>query len=698
MPNVISRIKNIPSSQVDKDKNLRIFLVAMLAVISYSPEYNDPDYEKFISELGELIGEMPELEKELEACFFTDLYVERIERSEIENMLSLKKFIIVHGLVGSGKSTIFRRIKIEMDQNSQFKFIYFDLAKIAQLINTADEKGLIRNLEKYIIEQIYKKYVQATTLSKSWDIYVIRNDPHYRHILLKVNAVMNKVVESDDDWIEAYENPKIRQMFVDVQDDPELITLLSFLKQHHSYAICLDNIDRYSVDPQKQIMTFATDLNKNLEIPILLAIRETNLRRLRTEAVEHRKGGDHLADIQIVEFLDKIEAGDEKEYPVSSMPRNSIKALLTQRLHFLQSRKDLDVVNDFLSEFLKSYSSEYSTFPKTKNEYEIKFWDIFDNISDTFVDEDVYKLCNHSIREMLRTYFMLLNSLLLSTEKEYNLRKIFDDESPVRITKLRNYFYKFLLTKGEFLPAPKCTFPPIFTPVKSNLTMLDYDILQYAYNFEKRYSDKRLRFDQLDADFKRFGIGTDVLKDRIEYLSKPHGVQDMGLLAIDGNSSFVDSQLAPIEMLPSGRYYLERLSVSREFVFWNALCTDLFPELIDGPINYSDTHSDHFKYDMIIKFIDEHLIIKTIEELEVFSNMPIVPKRWRGSHIDYFRSLFGHSGKFYITRVIESVRATISHTDMNYYNQNLYKNKFYKLYTKFNRTMEKYVPNYGDLV
>lgn len=698
MSNAISRVQNPPSSQVQKDKNLRIFLVAMLAVISYSPEYNDPDYSNFIKELGDLIGEMPELEKELEARFFSDIYVERIERKEIENMLSLKKFIIVHGLVGSGKSTIFRKIKVEMDQNSQFHFIYFDLAKIAQHINAADEKELIHNLEKHIFDQIYKKYVQATDLSKAWDIYVIRNDAHYRQILLKVNAVMNKTVETEEDWIEAYENPRIRQMFIDIQDDPDILTLLGFLKQNYSYAICLDNIDRYSVDPQKQIITFATDLNKNLEIPVLLAIRETNLRRLRAEAVEHRKGGDHLADIQIVEFLDKLETGDEKEYPVSSLPRNSIKALLTQRLHFLQSRKDLDVINDFLSEFLKTYTSEFSTFPKTRNEYEIKFWDIFDNISDTFVDEDVYKLCNHSIREMLRTYFMLLNSLLLSTEKEYNLRKIFDDEGPVRITKLRNYFYKFLLTKGEFLPAPKCSFPPIYTPVKTNLTMLDYDILQYVYNFEKKYSDKRLRLEEIDADFKRFGIAHDIVVDRIEYLSKPHGVQDMGLLAIDGNSSFIDNLATPVEMLPSGKYYLEKLSVSREFVFWNALCTDLQPEIADSFIDYPTTHLDSFKYDMILKFVDDYLIKKTVEELEVFSGMPIVPKHWHGSHIDYFRSLFGHGGKFYITRVLESVRATISHTEMNYYNQNLYRNKFYKLYTKFNSIVEKYVQNYGDLV
>lgn len=698
MPSAISRIHNIPSSKIVADKNLRIFLIAMLAVITYSPDYNDPEYEKFISELGELIGEMPELEKHLEQRFFYDIYVERIERKEIENMLSLKKFIIVHGLVGAGKSTIFRKIKHETDQHSQFQFIYFDLAKIAQLINTPDETEFIRNLERHIFDVIYKKYVQATKLSKDWDIYVIRNDQHYRQIALKVNAVMDKIIESDDDWIQAYENPKIREMFIDIHDEPDLTTLLSFLKQYHSYAICLDNIDRYSVDPQKKIMTFGTDLNKNLEIPILLAIRETNLRRLRAETVEDRKGGDHMADVQVVTYLDKIDSGEEKEYPVSSMSRNSIKALLTQRLHFLQSRKDFGVISDFLSEFLKSHSTEFTAFPKSNIEYDIKFWDIFDNISDTFVDEDVYKLCNHSIREMLRTYFMLINSLLLSTENEYNLRKIFDDENSVRITKLRNYFYKFLLTKGEFLPAPKCSFPPIYSPVKTDLTMLDYDILQYCYNFEKKYADKRLRFEQLEVDFKRFGVLKDVLIDRIEYLARPHGIQDMGLLAIDGTLTFIGKATTPIEMLPCGKYYLEKLSVSREFVFWNALCTDLHPEILDRPINYSETHLDSFKYDTIIRFISEHLIAKTAIEFEKYSNMPIVAKHYHDSHINYFRSLFGHGGKFYITRVIESVRATIIHCDMNYINQNIYRSKFNSLSRKFNSIVEKYIPNYGDLL
>jgi hypothetical protein len=698
MPNAISRIQHIPSSQLDKDNNLRIFLVAMLAVISYSPEYNDPDYDQFIKELGDLIGEMPELQRELEENFFSDIYVDRIERREIENMLSLKKFIIVHGLVGSGKSTIFRKIKAEMDQKGQFQFIYFDLAKIAQHINAIDEIELIQNLEKHVFDYIYKKYIQATNLSKPWDIYVIRNDSHYRQILLKVNAVMNRTIESEEDWIEAYNNLKIRQMFINIHEEPDLLTLLTFLKLHYSYAICLDNIDRYSVDPQKKIMTFATDINKNLEIPVLLAIRETNLRRLRMETVEQRKGGDHLADIQIIEYLDKIEAGDEKEYPVNFMPRNSIKALLTQRLHFFQSRKNLKVIDDFLSEFLRTYSSEYSEIPSSRNEYELKFWDIFDNVSDTFVDEDVYKLCNHSIREMLKTYFLLINSLLLSTEKEYNLKKIFTDETSGRITKLRNYFYKFLITKGNFLPEPSCSLPPIFTPVQNPLTMLDYDILQYIYNFEKRFPDKRLRFEHIDTEFKRFGVDHELLVNRVEYLSKPHGVQDMGLIAIDGTTLFVEYSSMPIEILPSGKYFLEKLSVSREFVFWNALCTDLHPEITDEYINYSDTHSDSFKYKIILKFLDDYLIPRTVAELNLFSEMPIAPKHWNGSHIDYFRSMFGHSGKFFITRVLESVIATINHTELNYYHQVLYRSKFNSLYSKFNEIMEDYVPNYGSLI
>jgi hypothetical protein len=696
MSKAIHSVVNIPAGSLPKDERLRVFLIAVLATVAYGPEHErDERFDELKREYEGIIGDMAELESALETRFFTHLYVERVERIEIESVLPLKKFLLVHGLVGSGKSTILRKIDLNLEERGDFEFIYFDLAAAAQEISPLPGTDFIDRLKNYLYDKIYSDYVQESELSVLWDIHTIRYDPNYSHIKRKVNSIMGRVIASDEDWQESYENSQIREMYNATKERPELVTLLGFLKRHYSVALCFDNIDRFPVDPQQQIVTFCTDLNKNLDTTIILAIREPNLGRLRSEAVELRKSCDDLAELLFVNYLERLEAGQERDFAVGSMPWASVKALLNQRLQFIQSHRDLSVFSEFLDEFLRSRAEERASFPRSATEYEIRFWAIFDVVSDTFVDEDVYRLCNHSIREMLKTYFLFINALMLSAEKEYNLRRVFLDQSQIGITKLRNYFYRFILCNGKPLPDPSCNFPAILSDAESGLAMLDNNILQYCYNHEKRYPAKRLRFRQIRSDFERFGVDSELLEKRIVHLVRPHGIHEMGLLFLDGNEGFIIKDETPIELQPSGEYYLERLSTSREYLFWNALCADLEPPLFRGQIDYSKTYSDAFKYRVIHRFIADYLVKLMEKELEHFNSNLFPPRQWPGSKIDYYRSHFAPGGRLYITNAIESVIGTITHSSLSTKEQKQFRRMYHSLNEKFNRMVCKYISLYG---
>jgi hypothetical protein len=204
MSKAIHMLKNVPSDDLLKKENIRIFLISVLATIAYSHEHDETEkFQEIQAEWEEKLGEMSGFQNELELRFFLDLYVDRIERSEIQNMIRLKKFVLLHGLVGSGKSTILRKVKQEFETNPKIKFSYFDLAAATQELRPDDNNGFLNRLKEYLFNELYDQFIQSSNLSDQWDIFVIREDENYSHIKVKVNSIMERVISSENGWIEA---------------------------------------------------------------------------------------------------------------------------------------------------------------------------------------------------------------------------------------------------------------------------------------------------------------------------------------------------------------------------------------------------------------------------------------------------------------------------------------------------------------
>ena len=700
MSTAIHMLKNVPSEDLLKKENIRIFLITVLAAIAYLHEHDETEkFQEIQAEWESKLGDMSGFQSELELRFFQDLYVDRVERTEVQNMIRLKKFVLLHGLVGSGKSTILRKVKKDFESNQKIKFSYFDLAAATQELRPDENDGFLDRLKDYLFNELYDQYIQPSDLSNRWDIFVIREDENYSHIKVKVNSIMRRVISSEKDWADAYQNKEIRQMFIQTQKRPELITLLRFLRSQFEYVLCFDNVDRYRLAPQRDLITFCSDLDKsrNLKIGIFLAIRETNLRRLRSEAVKSRESKDDLAYLQFQNYLERLDAGLEKELRLGALSRYSVQALLEQRMSFLRTHKDYHAVYDFLDEFLKSLPSNDDGLPVNANEFDLRFWKIFEIIADTFVDADMYRLCNHSVREMLRIYFLFINHLMLNTEDEYTIKKIFLDDRQVRITKLRNFFYKFVICKGNLLPGENTAFPNIFNPSQGKLGMLDLKVLLYCNNFEEAHQDQRLHFSKMKDDFALFGVSDNLLKERLLFLLRPQGIEEMGFILLDGSDDLAINDDTPIQLQPSGQYFVETISTSREYAFWSALSADLPISILEKPVEYKQTYSDELKYEVVSTLIQNRLLRCMETEFEYFSNNLFPPDEYQGgSNVGYLLSLFGFGGKCYVTRLINSVKATIEYSNMSPYKKTKYSRIFFSLKRQSQEIIRKYITAYSS--
>ena len=316
------------------------------------------------------------------------------------------------------------------------------MAAATQELRPNDNDGFLERLKEYLFNELYDEFIQSSELWNKWDIFIIKEDENYSHIKIKVDSIMERSISSETDWMDAYQNQEIRHMFNQTQKKPELITLLRFLRSQFEYVLCFDNVDRYRLTPQRDLLSFCNDLDKsrNLKIGIFLAIRETNLRRLRSEAVKSRESKDDLAYLQFQNYLERLDAGLEKELRLGALSRYSVQALLEQRMSFIRTHKEYHAIYAFLDEFFKSLPPTDQDLPINANEFNLRFWKIFEIIADTFVDADIYRLCNHSVREMLRIYFLFINHLMLNTEDEYTVKKIFLDDRQVKNHQTEKFF------------------------------------------------------------------------------------------------------------------------------------------------------------------------------------------------------------------------------------------------------------------
>ncbi len=676
----ISLIADEPGITQQKSEAVRKFLLVADYTMGFAPDRGRASqYQPIQVEWKSLFKQGAQIEKSLEEKFFTLLYVEREQREVIEGYIPGQRLILVHGLPGTGKTVVSRKIWQEFKDRQDLQFIYVDIKALLGVADTSASVDFMTCFSRKVYDHLKRALVEVDgTILHKWFLYKIQHDDGYATFRESIYDLLQKPLTDAEEWEEALRQPGVEEKLRNLEVLPSLATLIGFLQTVRPIVLCLDNVDRLTLYQQRQIFETCIDLSNFAELPVILAIRDSNLRRITDSGA--------LGDSLFLEKLERLKAvyvgldnGRVAEEGQGSLGFSdaAISQLLQKRLDFLATHGAFD----WLASASKELLQEEVRAPA---EYLQHFQRVFRSISDTFVDNDIYRFCNCNIRSLLILYSNFIHELLLRPEPGYRLEALLPEGKEPDITRLRSYLYKWLILKG-------ISFPDIERESGSVLRLgygadfdVAYKILAYLYNLKGEANQVGILLPHLINDLSNFGMARDEIKGMVTRLAKDQNYSDSTTIWLDAHSVLAPDETARVFLMPSGRYYLERLVVSREFAFWNILLTELSEEDLNRlfrrkQLNYAHTLDDEYKLELIHRFARDVLIPKAAKEIETYRQGLQIPADWRDSNLAYFRSLLAVKGSLYVTRLLISTRASIEFAHISEQDKAKYDQKYNNL-------------------
>lgn len=650
---------------IEKSDELRKFLVVADYTMGFAPDRTQGmKYFNIDAKWKSFFNEGAKIEKLLEQEFWDNLYVHREQLSEIEGYFPGQRLILIHGLPGTGKTVVARRIQEDFKERSDLEYVYFDIKANIKL----PEYGTQIEFAAYFVRRVYdflkRKFIDRNELLlRKWFLYKIQHDNEYTEFREFVYDLVQKPLEDEEEWRDALEMPIVREKFFQIEAHPSLTTLISFLQTQRPVVICFDNVDRLPLYDQRQIFEICIDLSNFVEASIVLAIRDSNLRRVTDVGA--------MGDTMFVEKLDRLKSG----YVSFD---SAIKKREDQQIHGLTDAALSDLLQrrlDFLARH-GAYQWLYSAskllldknVPEIEN-YMQRFQRVFKDISMTFVDNDMYRFCNYNIRSLLIMYSNFVNELLISPEPGYSVQVLLPKDKFPDITHLRNYFYKWLIFRDLPFSSVERESGSVLRMGLSKNFSIAYKVLAYLYNLKGEESRVGIRLLKILEAFNDLGYKSDEVKRTITKLSQDQNYNDNTSIWLEAPVGSATDDKIRVFLMPSGRYFLEKLSVSREFAFWNILLTEFteeqFSTLFQGEaLLYEQTLDDSFKLETIYRFAKNQLFTEvSLEVAEIQKNLK-VPEYWRGTNLEYYKSAFVVRDNLYINALLTSVQTTIRHTDL----------------------------------
>lgn len=653
--------------------NIRKFIIINLLSLAYSPDWIPGGiFEEARNEYLEYFGSAAEIADLLDKCFFDDLYVDRHEREEIKDLSLGDGLILVRGYVGAGKTVVLRKIEYEQQKTKRIRMLYFDLRQAAEDLYIEPRKWWKRQekfelrFRDYIYDTLYDTYIYESAYLDQYLIYTINNDRKCSSVKQKLARIRGKRIKDDVDLSEIREDKQLNKILSSITERPALKTLLSFIRKKYKYSICFDNVDRCSFEEQRKIISIGLDIMRSVYVPIVIAIREANIARLITEAIEEDESNrvDQGSEIFYFAYMEKLKLGKADEIQLESLDDESVEDLLSKRLKVVQENDEFGTLDEFLSDYTETQGLENNDIETVINHYKNEFWEIYSIITETFVEDDVYQYCNHNIRGMLVTYFNFINTIMLNDEKEYRINNLLIKPHRIKKRMLRTFFYKWIICGGKLVPSDFSPIPNIFEDMDAKIPLLKLRILEYLYNWEIHMPNRRLVFNQLLDDFEYMGVNRNELSKILMELSRPQGLLKFPMIWIDKRikNKFQDNTI--IEILPSGEYFINRLSISREYVYWSAASVKLPFELITKGTPISKTYEDNYKYEAVFKFLTEILYPSLENEINFVESHSHRMGELKIERTNYHRKWFGIDHRLYLNRVINNIMNSFEYSDL----------------------------------
>ncbi len=675
MVRAIERIHNLPVIPKKRQDKVRHFLQKLEQTLNFAPDRHQGHLFCLNSADNTFIGETAKLEASLEHDFFEKLYIERSVYSDIEGYLPSQRLILFHGLMGTGKTAVLMKLARDINQKGLLKFEYFDFKALVEDFSISNVDNFETTIHAILYNEIKKKYIDIKeNIIKEWLIYKIQNDIGY----LKIKELILDNVQhplNNIEWLKIVKQPAIKKMLTLSDSKPNLVTLLRFVQKDTPVILCLDNVDRFALKEQRLVLEACIHISNEAELPIILSIRTPHLRRITGTGAKgdfvYFKELDRLNPLFI--NISKMDTPDDRirfDIPVMG---ESIHNLLEKRVEFINQH---GVFND-LGEYFTS-TIEQNNISLDIKECSKQFIDIFKTISSTFIDEDVYNFCNHSIRSILIFYFNFISKLTLNSEPEYSIGSLLSYKKEVRKTKLRNFLYKWLICGDEVIPDCVNAKVPNFYEKVDGVPMIGHKVLSYLYNHKGM--TEGVSIPDMVQDFWRLGIERATLRKILLDFTADQENNENGLIWLDAiDDTILDD--ARVFLMPAGEYFLKNLSLSREYAFWMALISDLpiadVSKLIGKDIVYfNETYSDKFKLEVIFNLITMILLPGLNKEIIQYQTRLYLPSWWTETNIMYYLRTFTIDGHFYLNRLLNSILNSIQFSYINDTDKEMYKQKY----------------------
>jgi len=687
MVRICDRLGEPPAQSLIYKDQLRSFQMAMLLVLTWAPDRPGATPEQLLNEIlagdpdhpfgrpdaleqTDDVGNMPagysadlvlakRIVAGLKSEFFSKLYVERDERAEIQFMMQADRPILVHGPIGAGKSVILQKIAQDWPTQEFRDFAYIDFKAAPRNVFQDDNDGSgVDTIDTYISRILEDRYaLQPEGIARRWRAYKVREDLAYDELKTKIlDSGKAKVTDSRDHWAAVLERPEVRkQLFLLGGMRPSIGTLLRFLKEERQLVLCLDNVDNQSVRVQRDILSKAIAWSNEAQLPVVVAIRDSNLTRIHKEGMS--------GDIVLFDYVDAIVQGtSDDDVAIGALTGVTVKDLLEKRFLFLREIAGTETLRSFFCELSK-------TGAPNEEEYCERFWNVLAKIPESFFQENINQYSNYNIRSVLALCFNFVSSIVREAEKEYSLPQLLTDENRMQMTKLRTYYYKWLsMGGGRLLTAPSymCRF---LDPAgrDGRLHFLELRILEYLRNRTILQRPAGILFREVKQDFYRLGVSEERLRDCLLHLGNPSGLGTHAFVHLDIDESDRGlSDNSAIVLLPAGSYFLRSLSLSREYAFWCAIYADLELGEHYSRISYEAIYNDDFKLATVYAFANQVLIPAVRDELGWYSSHEHLrpPLDHVGGSRAYFDRLFSIGRRHYPCRLLLSVRNVIPHSNV----------------------------------
>ncbi|MBU2595015.1 MAG: hypothetical protein KKG02_10810 [Candidatus Edwardsbacteria bacterium] len=657
MARTIDFLTNFPTKNDIDNTTLKKFIVALEYIIGFSPDRSENTWSDEVRhKIFSYFGDIAVIESDIEQSFLSDLYVDLFDKQEITNYLPSKRPLALTGYVGMGKTVLLK--KIESDINSEsILFIYIDFKAIHVEFEGQPKDQYNNILTNLLYINIYNSFITDKVFEK-WKHFLVLNDPGYLPIKETIMAFFNKTNISEVELQEALKNDVINDIYLKCNNNrPLLTTLIKFLKQYTFIILCFDNVDKQCLFTQKLILSKSIDLSNSSEIPIIVSIR-----RLLNFIREEGRDGDLLFEHRI----SLASISKERQHVIDA----KIKLLFDKRIDYMSTHVKI-------ADVLKGYGNEHITY------IESKFWDIFNVISKTFITEGIYNLSNYSIRYILLSYCNFIYYALQNTTIEKNILSLIKNKSDhSKLTTLRNHFYKWIICGDSFRPLQKNTIN-IFDEQHGHILGPSLTILETLYNLQEKETMPDISLAYLYDNLSYIGMSEDDFNKYIKKINDLKPTYKGELIFIDNSNNDLLHGSNTIELMPSGIYFIDKLSVSREYVFWSILTADIEVPLIDNMPKYNETYRDEFKYSIIYNYLDKYYLNRFIAYINHIKNAIRFPIfKGEADILKHYKYKFAKD-KFYLERLIESLLETISHAYMPNQQKTEFTNKFNEIRNKY---------------